>query len=155
MSKLGPIMLFALVAALSNAQEKEVKSLKLRIVAIEDHDDPKPTSVSGTDDKGTKLILITAHPILKVTGEDSANRVVLSCEWVKTYTIPLTKPDEVPWCPKFFHVGQFVTFQKNANGWAAIEVRGIEGVTESAMPKDKQMPFQIVEEGPSKPEPCR
>ena len=148
-------MLFALVVASANAQEKQVKSLKLRIVAIEEHDDPKPTSVPVTDDKGAKLILITAHPILKVTGEDSANRVVMSCEWEKSYTVPLTKPDEVLWCPKFFHVGQFVTFQKANGGWAAIEATGIEGASESAMPKDKQMPFQIVEEGPAKPEPCR
>jgi hypothetical protein len=155
MTRLMIVILLALVAARANAQEKEVKTLNLRIVGIEERDDPKPVSAPVEDEKGAKLVLVTAHPVLKITGEDSANRVVLSCEWPRTYTVPLTKSDEVPWCPKFFHVGQVVTFRKLANGWAAIEARGIEGVSESAMPKGKQMPFQIVEEGPSKPEPCR
>jgi len=155
MARLGTVVLLVLMA-MASAQDKEVKAFKVRIVAIEEHDDPNPVSANSIDDKGAKLVLVTARPVFKVTAEDSSNRLVLSCEWPKSYTIPPAKPDDVvPWCPRFFHIGQLVTFQKVPGGWAAVEAKGVEGVSESAMPKEKQLPFRIVEESPVETKPCR
>ncbi|MHB8214744.1 MAG: hypothetical protein ACYDDS_01575 [Candidatus Sulfotelmatobacter sp.] len=125
-------------------------------MAIEQHDDPKPVIATSIDDKGAKLVLVTAHPVFKVTGEDSLNRLVLSCDWADSYTIPPSKTDDVvAGCPRFFHVGQVVTFEKVSGGWEAIEAKGVEGVSESSMPKNKQLPFRLVEEGPLETKPCR
>jgi hypothetical protein len=156
MIRLETLITLVLVVTLARAQDKGVKTFKLRIVTVEERDDPNPISATSVDDKGAKLVLFTARPVFRVTGEDSSNRLVLSCEWPKSYTHPPAKPDDVvPWCPRFFHVGQLVTFQKAPGGWAAIEAKGVEGVTESAMPRDKQLPFQIVEEAPVGTKPCR
>jgi hypothetical protein len=156
MTKLSGAIVLALITIAVSAQEKEPITLKLRIVAIEHHDDPKPISATSIDEKGEKVVLVTSHPVFKVTGEDSSNRLVLACEWPESYTIPRASPDEVgSGCPRFFHVGQVVTFQKVSGGWAAAEAKGVEGVSESAMPKSKQLPFRIVEEGPLETKPCR
>jgi hypothetical protein len=156
MTRLGRGLLLVLVATLVSSQEKSVGVLKLRIVTIEQHDDPKPTIATSIDEKGAKLILVTAHPVFRVTGEDSTNRLVLSCEWPERYTIPPSQPtDVISGCPRFFHVGQVVTFRKISGGWAAFEASGVEGVSESAMEKNKQLPFQIVEEGTVETKPCR
>src|ERR1039458_733484 len=95
MTRFGAATLLALVAILVSAQDNGVKILKLRVVAIEQHDDPNPVTATSVDDKGTKLVLVTAHPVFKVTGEDSLNRLVLSCEWPESYTIPPSKTDAV------------------------------------------------------------
>jgi hypothetical protein len=156
MTRFGNAALLVLVALLASGQDKEVKTLKLRIVAIEQHDDPRPVTATSIDDQGAKLVLVTAHPVFKVTGEDSSSRLVLSCEWPESYTIPPSKPDDVvSGCPKFFHVGQVVTFEKVSGGWEAIEATGIEGVSKSSMPINKQLPFRLVEEGPVGTKPCR